>query len=411
MNTLLIFAGLLFAAMLIEPLARRLRLPFSAALVAAGFAGSELLVAFGVDTGLRWDFFSDLVARMLLPVLVFEAAFRLDARDLLADLIPMLYLAMPLLLVATFVTAAILYFGIGHTGFPWSVALLTGALLSPTDPVGITSVCRRLGLGARLPTLIEGESLFNDATAIVLFALLLTIATMTGETPGLAVTVLEFIRVFIGGAAAGVAVGALGVLMMRLLQPAVPRALVILGGALFSVHLAGDVLHVSGVMAALSAGLLLGAANRRLGGEFCETLWRLNAYIASALIFLLVGATITVDMFVHNWLAMLIGIAAVLIARALIVYLLLPAVHWAPGVAPLPIRLRTALYWGGLRGAATVALALSLPLELEAWWTVQSIAYGVVLFALFVQAPSLALAFGRVAPEAGACPIHPVSAR
>jgi len=197
--------------------------------------------------------------------------------------------------------------------------------------------------------------------------------------------------------------------MMRLLRPAVPRALVTLAGALFSVHLASDVLHVSGVMAGLCAGLLLGAANRRLGGEFCETLWRLNAYITSALIFVLVGATITVDMFVHNWLAMLIGIGAVLIARALIVYLLLPAADWAPGVAPLPIRLRTALYWGGLRGAATVALALSLPLELEAWWTVQSIAYGVVLFALFVQA--LALAFGRLSPEAGGLPIHPVSAK
>jgi CPA1 family monovalent cation:H+ antiporter len=101
-------------------------------------------------------------------------------------------------------------------------------------------------------------------------------------------------------------------------------------------------------------------------------------------------------MFRYQWLAMLIGIGAVLITRALLVYALLPPVKWIPGVSQISLAHRTALFWGGLRGAATLALALSLPLELDAWWTVQSMAYGVVLFALFVQAPSLGLLLKRL---------------
>ena len=385
------FTGLLLAALLVEPLAKRLRLPFSLALVFVGFIGSELYVALGGDTGLRWYHFTELILHVFLPVLVFESAFHLNARELFKHLIPILYLAVPLLVVATFVTGALIYLGIHHpTGFPWLVALLTGALLSATDPVAVVGLFKELGAPRRLHILLEGESLFNDATAIVLFTLLLTLATMPAEAVSMSGAIAAFVRVFLGGIGAGIVVGAVGIALLRLFTASIACAIITVATAVFSVYVAEHVFHFSGVMAVLASGLMMGESNRRRNkDEFTSTLWEFNAYIANALIFLLVGVTITVQMFTSQWLAMVIGIGAVLATRMLIVYALLTPVQWLPGIAPIPLQHRTVMLWGGLRGAVTLALALSLPLELDAWFTVQSIAYGVVLFTLLLQAPSM----------------------
>ncbi len=393
MTTLLWFTGLLIAALLIEPLATRLRLPFSAALVIVGFIGSECVVALGFDTGLRWHHFSELILEVLLPVLVFESAFNLRTRDVLKNIIPILYLAIPVMVIATFITGGIIYLGIGSaTGFPWVVALLTGALLSATDPVAVVALFKKAGAPHQLHIMLEGESLFNDATAIVLFSLLLALTLMPASEITLSGAILEFLRTFTGGILAGVVIGALGMLLMTAFKSAVPRGIATVAGGIVSFYVAEHVLHVSGVMAVLCSGLMMGEINRRRGdAAFPCTLWEFNAYIANALIFLLLGVTITLDMFSERWLAMLIGIAAVLMARILAVYVLLPAIQPLPGVAPVPLVHRSVMLWGGLRGAVTVALALSLPLELEAWYTVQSIAYGVVLFTLFIQAPTMGL--------------------
>lgn len=388
--TILAFSGLLITALLVEPLAARARLPFSVALVTVGFLGSEILVAFGVDTGLRWHHFTGLILEVFLPVLVFESAFNLNARQLLNNVVPILYLAVPLMLIAALLTGTLIYLGIGHPeGFPWVVALLTGALLSATDPVAVTALFKKLCTPPRLRILIEGESLFNDASAIVLFTVLLSLATMPAEAVTLPYAIVEFLRVFFGGISSGAIIGLVGVVLMRLYKRDIPRAIITLASTIFSAYMAEHVFHFSGVMAVLATGLMLGETNRRQGeSTFTGTLWEFNAYIANALIFLLVGVTITVQMFSSQWLAMLIGILAAVIARALLMYVLLPPVQWLPGIASLPMAYRTVMFWSALRGAVTLALALSLPLELEAWFTVQSIAYGVVLFTLFLQAPT-----------------------
>jgi CPA1 family monovalent cation:H+ antiporter len=122
----------------------------------------------------------------------------------------------------------------------------------------------------------------------------------------------------------------------------------------------------------------------------------LSAFVANALLFLLMGVTITLGMFEHRWLAMLIGIAGVLAARAVGVFILTPAATRLTPDAPIDFSSKAVLFWGGQRGAVTLALALSLPTELDYWWTIQSIAFGVVVFTLFVQAPTIGLLLKRV---------------
>jgi len=387
----LLFMAMLLAALLLEPLARRLRLPLSAALVAGGFAGSELIVGLGIDTGLRWHHFHDLVFYVFLPALIFQSAFSLDARVLLRNLVPILLLALPMLLLATLLTAGFLFLTIASPqGFPWLTALVCGALLSATDPVAVTEVARRLPVPRRLITLMEGESLFNDATTVVLFMLLLAIAATPGSEaaldPGAAAA--EFTRLVLGGAAVGALAGVLASLLLRWLGA---RASIITLLAAYAGYLIAETrIGVSGVMASLACGLIISRSVRGAEAQQRQQLdlwWKQLGWIANSALFLLAGATITLPMFEQRWLAMLLGIAATLLTRLLAVWAAGGLTSLIPAQESVPTAYRLMMTLGGVRGAVTLALALSLPVELEGWWTVQSIAYGVVLFSLFVQSP------------------------
>lgn len=386
----LLFMAMLLAALLLEPLARLFRLPLSAALVAGGFAGSQILVSMDIDTGLRWFHFHDLVFFVFLPTLIFESAFGMDARLLVRNLVPILLLALPLLLLATVITAALLYAGIGHPqGFPWITALVCGALLAATDPVAVSECAKRLPVPGRLLTLLEGESLLNDATTIVLFMLLLSAATMPGSETDWMGAGIHFLVLALGGLGIGLIFGLLAALLIRWLDRAVIVSLLTAYG---SYLVAETLLEVSGVMACLGCGLLLHHILLRLKAEQIapvDVWWKQMGWIANSSLFLLAGATITMAMFEERWLAMLIGIAAAVMVRTAIVWIAGAITTAIPGQHTISPAYRLIMSLGGLRGAVTLALALSLPLELEGWWTVQSIAYGVVLFSLFVQAPGI----------------------
>ena len=387
------YAVLLLLALVVEPLAERVRIPFGAVLVLLGFAGSEILVAVGGDTGLRWELFHDLIFFIFLPVLIYEAAFNLDVAELRRNLTLILALALPLMLLATGITAAVLYYGIGYpAAFPWLTALIAGALLSATDPVAVLALFKSAGAPERLRTLIDGESLFNDATAIVLVTLLVAMAAAEGESIGVPAGILKFLTIFFGGLAAGLVVGVAARGIHRFLEAPVARGVLSLVSA-YGAFLLAEHFHTSGVMATLVAGLLLGQAERQPGNEASlralHHLWEYKAWLANALLFLISGISFQLAMFSDQWLAMLIGIAAVLAARAFSVFFGLPLIERLPGTTPLPRGWRPVIWWGGLRGAVTLALALSLPVTLESWWTVQSIAYGVVLWTLLVQAATM----------------------
>ena len=385
---------LLLAATISRPLARWAHLPYSAMLVIVGYVGSEIFVLAGIDTGLRWTLFRELVFFVLLPVLIFESAMHFDARLLLKNLAPILFLAIPMMLLSAGLTAVLLYYGIGHaTGFPWLAALIAGAVLGATDPAAVLAIFKHLNAPPRLTALLDGESLFNDATAIMLFSLLLVLATGAGTEVSLSAATLQFIKIFIGGLVIGLAVGGLLVWLLNQSNHDLSSTCLTLAAAYGSFLLAEEWLHVSGVMAVLVTGLMVSACchhdKRPDDGPSLDRVWAFLAHVANAMIFLLVGITITWAMFEHQWLAMLIGVVAVLVARAIGVFVALPMFTTLPRMEPVSVRYQTVMAWGGIRGAVALALALSLPLELEYWWTIQSITYGVVLFTLFVQAPTM----------------------
>ncbi|MCB1923284.1 MAG: sodium:proton antiporter [Gammaproteobacteria bacterium] len=403
-HLIMLLAGMLVLALLLRPMAERRQLPFAALLVLTGFIGSEVLVWLGVDTGLRYDGFYDLIYYVFLPLFVFEAAFKIDAALLLRNLVVILMLSIPVLLLSISVTAALIYIGIGHPqGFPWIAALLTGAVLVATDASPLTSRFARLGVPHRLRVLMEGEDLFNDATAIVTFGIFLYIAQHPGEAIHTADVVLSFLLVFFGGIFIGLLVGLGFLLVSRLFEEAIQQALITLISAYTAFILANEVLQVSGVMAVLITGLIMGRVIHNdfqdERGSFVDTFWSFNVYVAEGLMFLLMGMTVTVAMFEERWLAMIIGIAALLIARAIGVFGTAPLINRLPFTEPVPRGFQSILFVGSLRGAVVLALSLSLPIDLPYWWTIQSIAFGVVIFSLFVQAP-LALPVLR---RAGLC--------
>lgn len=383
---------LLVGALLAEPLARWTRLPHSSFLVIVGVVAAYVVtLGLGIDTGLRATNFHDLIFFVLLPVLIFDAAFKIPVVALRKNLAVILFLAIVGMLLTTMIAAVLLYFGIGHpTGFPWLAALLAGALLAATDPVAVVSQLKSVGAPEDLAVLLEGESLFNDATAIVVFGIILTLATMPAAELSAWMAIMEFLRVFIGGTLVGVATAAVAGFAYRHSRTNAERSAVTISAAYGSFLIAEGWLHMSGVMAVLVCGLWLARIAQTSTDKpyFMDELWETLAYIANGSVFLLMGMTITVSMFEDRWLAMLIAILAIFVARSAAIFGGLYVVNRVV-TYPVPTNHQRILLWGGLRGAVTLALALSLPHELDYWYTIQSMAFGVVLFTLFIQAPTM----------------------
>ena len=243
---------------------------------------------------------------------------------------------------------------------------------------------------------MEGESLFNDATTVVLFMLLLSAAMTTDPQIDLPDAGMTFLRLALGGLAAGLLFAAVAGRLIRWLD----RAIIVSLLAAYGSYLISETwLQVSGVMACLGCGLLLSHLLQRLKTDQLQQVnawWNQLGWVANSSLFLLSGATITLLMFEQRWLAMLLGIAAAILTRSMGVWIAGGLTSVIPGQQAVTNADRIMMSVGGLRGAVTLALALSLPLELEGWWTVQSIAYGVVLFSLFIQAPGIEPLFNRL---------------
>jgi len=386
---------LLLLAFIAEPVSRLVRLPYSSVLVLAGYVASELAVMSGVDTGIRAENFHDLIFYVFIPLLVFESAYKINKDLLLENIVPIIILAVIGLLLTASLTAVGLYYGIAHSvGFPLIAALLTGSILAATDPVAVVARFREIGAPERLSVLLEGESLFNDATAIVLFGLFLSMALSLESSITASGVIVEFIIIFFGGLATGLATGLVAGLANRAFNNTLMTGVLTLIVAYGSYLLAEELFEVSGVMSTLVAAIVMSVMLRTEPGENAniknEYLWDVIGHIANAIVFIIMGVTITLSMFEERWLAMLIAIVAVFIARAASTYGSLSLLGLFQK-KPVDLRYQTVMVWGGLRGAVALALALSIPVTLDYWWTIQSITFGVVLFTLFIQAPTIRL--------------------
>jgi CPA1 family monovalent cation:H+ antiporter len=383
---LLELSALLTVAVLVGLVAQRMHVPLSVVLVAVGF----LATASGADLeigGLEGEAFEEVVVFLFLPVLVFAAALGIDLRAFARNLGAILGLAVLAFLISAVLVGVTVHLALGTT---LAAAFLFGALISATDPVAVVAVFREVGVPRRLLTLVEGESLLNDGVAIVLFAILLEAAT--GGSVSVLAGVGDFVAVFVGGAVIGTLLGLVAAFGLPWLDR-LPAAALSLAAAYGSFVLADAVLGFSGVMASAAAGMVLaGLAPSRASAEVREVwdqMWEALDYVANALLFLLIGLVIGVDLLGEHAGAILLAVVVVLLARAVAV---LPIVWLFERLAHIPrvgARNEAVLVWGGLRGGVALALALALPEELPERELLVALTGGVVLATLLLNATTI----------------------
>ncbi|HBX69909.1 MAG TPA: Na+/H+ antiporter [Chloroflexi bacterium] len=363
--------ALLLIAAIVGIITRRLRVPYTVGLVLIGLVLS-------IQGQLQADATSEIFLALLVPPLVFEAAFHLNARDLQNDIVPILALAIPGVLITTGLVGVVVAIG---TATPLSIALLFGALVAATDPVAVVALFRSMGVPKRLQVLLEGESLLNDGTAIVVFNLMVVIV-LTHDF-SLIKSVVDFLVIAGGGIGMGLLLGMIfSQIIRRIDDPLIETTLT--GVLAFGAYLIAEQIHVSGVLAVVAAGLVAGNIGPRGMSASTKILvfnfWEIAAFVANSMVFLLIGLQINLEILAANWHVILVAIIAVLVARAVGVYAL-------SGIGRgMPVRYKHVLFWGGLRGAISLALAISLPVELgDLRNNIQTMAFGVVLFTLLVQ--------------------------
>ena len=373
----------------------RLQFPYTIGLVIVGLILGWLSLhveAFAILQTLSLS--HDLILFVFVPPLIFDSALNLDGRLLFRNLAPILLLAAPGLLISTVIVAGILSF---TTPLTLSQALLFGSLISATDPVAVIALFKELGAPKQLAVLVEGESLFNDATAIVVFNIILTSSATDAAfsnrllNQGLG----QFLVSFIGGILVGGIAGYLARYLMDLVEDNTLVLFTVTAVLAYGVFLfAEEVGQVSGVIALVSAGLVAGwHKSNRLKLEFQAALgefWEYSAFLANSLIFLLVGLTIAesplfsqVSQTVSLLATLSMTILTVLLARAVVVFGLIPLLNLT-GMAAIERRYQLVSFWGGLRGAVCLALALSLKADFPNRDLIVVLTLGVVLFTLLV---------------------------
>ena len=399
--------ALMVAVAGLSVLARLVRVPYPILLVLGGLVLGFLPGMPPVELP------PELVLVVFLPPLLYWAAFFSSPRDLLADARAISMVAVGLVLATMAAVAVVAHAAIDGLGWPAAFAL--GAIVSPTDPLAATAIGRRLGVPRRLITVLEGESLVNDASALVAYRL--AVAAVSGTFVAWQAG-LQFVAGVAGGVAVGLVVGWLvAELRRRLDDPVVEIVISVVTG--YAAYLPAELLHVSGVLAAVTAGLYLGwrapalasASTRLLGFSF----WEVLGYLANAVLFILVGLQL------HPILSGLAGTAvAVLVGQALLVSAVVIAVRlaWVFSV-PYLVRLldrrasqrarrvgareRLVLGWSGMRGAVSLAAALALPLDFPMRNLILFLTFAVILATLVVQGLTLPTLIRRLRfPDDGA---------
>ena len=375
-------AGILFLlgiAMASALVVQRVRLPYTIVLVFVGL----VLGSAGVHPGFDLD--RDLILHVFLPLLLFEAALRVELVVLREAWLPIVVLAVPGVVLSTMIVGVGLHLLIG---IGLGSAVLFGALISATDPVAVLAAFKRLEIPEKLAMVVEGESVLNDGTALVLFTLLLPVANGASVNP--VRLPLQFVGVLAGGLGVGAALGWLGGQVVRLLDDHLAEitlsALIAYGS-----FLAAERLQVSGVIATVSAGLVFASQGwsglSRPGRELLVDVWEFGAFVGNSLLFLLIGLKVHLRQFGGIWDDLVWAAVITLFARFVAVYGFAWILRWFG--RPFLSRQALLVAWSGLRGALGIALALSLPGELVDGQLLLRLAAGVILFTLLAQGLTL----------------------
>lgn len=356
-----------------------LRVPYVTGLVLAGLPITELLSRpLGLDPSL--------VLNLFLPILIFEAAINTDVSRLRSTFKPIALLAGPGAVLSGAIIAVLLKFGLG---LDWIPALLVGVILANTDTVSMIAVFKEIPVPSRLSTIVEGETLFNDAAALVSFNLILTVYS-TGS-----LTVIEGIQellfVALGGSIIGLVLGYLSIPIFVRLNDPLSSLLLTVAVALGTFQV-GQFLGVSGAVAVVMAGLIFGnvGLSRSTSASDRITLlsfWDYASFGVNTFIFLLIGIEINPITLWRILPAIVLAVLAYQIGRVITVYPLLAGLRWID--RPIPVRWQHVLFLGNIKGSLSMALALSIPLTLPGREGLIAIVFGAVLISLVGQGLSL----------------------
>jgi CPA1 family monovalent cation:H+ antiporter len=383
--------ALVAVAVFVALVVRRIAIPYTVALVILGLIAAEVL------RDQHFEISPEVVLVVLLPGLLFDAAFRIDFGDLRKSIAGVVVLAAPGVVISAGVVAVILNL---TTGLRFDMAFVIGAMVSATDPAAVLATFRRLGAPHRLANLVEGESLFNDGTGLVIFVL--AIQAVQSD-----VTVTGAVVQFFATVAISILIGVVGGLVVSWIVSRVDDHLIettISLALAYGTYVIADAFAQSGIIATVTAGIVLGNIGRRFGmsektREAIDTVWEFLAFLLTAVVFLLVGLAITLEDLLDAVGPILWGILAVLLGRALVVYLLLNGASRLGafgGVGSrLPLSWLNVLWWSGLRGAVAVAMALSIPEDFPERALLQEVTFGVVLFTLLIQGTTIELLIAR----------------
>jgi NhaP-type Na+/H+ and K+/H+ antiporters len=387
-----VVVALLSVAAVTALVVRRLRIPYSVSLVVLGLVAGALLPRGTIQVT------PELVLLALVPGLVFEAALRIELPDLRSTFGWMVLLAAPGVLISAAIVAIVLNLA---TGLRFDLGMVVGAMVAATDPVAVISTFRNLGAPRRLATLVEGESLFNDGTALVLFVVAVKSVTSTVTMTETALTVVVTV---VSSVAIGLAAGWVASRLMKLVDDHVIELTISLAAA-YGTYLLVDGLHQSGIIATVVAGVVIGTYGRAVGLsksglDALDIVWEFIAFLLTAFAFLLVGLAISFGDLLAAAPSILWGVVAILVGRAVVVYGLLGGaarlLRDRTRLTAVPMGWLHVMFWAGLRGAVAVAMALSLPDGFPERALLQEITFGVVLFTLFVQGTTAERVVARV---------------
>lgn len=325
-----------------------------------------------------------LILSIFLPPLLFEAAWNLKWSNLKRDLVPISLYA----LLGVVISILGIAFGLNQlTGMSLTTALLVGASLSATDPVSVTALFRELGVGSRLTTLMEGESLFNDGMAVVAFSLLVALPLGTANLTVPSILVQLFSVIGIGIAVGGLIGFGISYLTQRFDLPLVEQSLTLVSA--YGTYLIIEDLGGSGVIGVVTTGLILGNFGSRIGMNprtriIVTEFWEFLAFFVNSIVFLLIGDQIHFAILGENLGIIGITVGAMILTRAVAIYAL-SSLSNRLAQESIPLQEQTILWWGGLRGSVSIALALSIPAILPQREEIIATVFGVVLFTLLVQ--------------------------
>lgn len=379
---------------------RFIRLPDTLGITAVGLVVSTALVLLGhhEPRTVQWAQqlvssldFSEVVFHGMLPLLLFAGSLHVNVAEIAKEKTPILVLATAGVAISTVVVGFGMYYGLTAVGLPLGLVycLLFGALISPTDPIAVMSVLKKVGVSKSLETKISGESLFNDGTGVVAYLLLLGVATHTAE-PTMANIGLMLVKEVAGAVILGLVVGYGAVVMLRGVDSYPVEILITLALATAGYALA-ETVHVSAPLAVVIMGLVMGNLGAaKAMSEKTKThlfgFWELLDELLNLVLFGLIGVQVlALDVAVHHLWVGALAILVVLFARWVSVAIPLAALSPFRSFAPHAVKILT---WGGLRGGISIALALSLP-KFDGRDLLISATYVVVLFSLLVQATSL----------------------